>query len=110
MTQAIAPRKATRRKMVRKQVYILPHQELQLKAIAEEQLVSEAELIRQAVAAFLARPLPNAARQLPPDEAAWQVILASFEVVRQQPVGAAPHRWTRDEYYDDPRQRQVGPE
>jgi hypothetical protein len=103
MTQAITVHKSTRRRMVRKQIYILPHQEARLKVLAQEQLVTEANLIRQAVEAFLNQPTKEILKPLPPDDAAWQEILASFAEVRSRTVAGEPHRWTRDDYYDDPR-------
>ena len=108
MSQAPGAYKSIRRRMVRKQVYILPHQEARLKALAQEQLVSEADLIRQAVEAFLDKPVENAIKPLPPDEAAWLEILASFADVRRRSVSGEPHRWTRDDYYDEPRHQPAG--
>lgn len=101
MTEKSAANGATRRKMVRKQVYIYPHQEARLKAMAAAQLVSEADLIRQAVDAFLGQPQTAASNPLPPDEAAWQEVLASFAAVRARSLPGAPHRWTREDYYDE---------
>ncbi|GIK71208.1 MAG: hypothetical protein BroJett021_01960 [Chloroflexota bacterium] len=89
--------------MVRKQVYIYPHQEARLKAMAAAQLMSEADLIRQAVDAFLGQPHPPTSNSLPPDEAAWQEVLASFAAVRERSLPGAPHRWTREDYYDEQR-------
>lgn len=89
--------------MVRKQVYFLPQQEVALKAQAEQRSTSEAELIRQAVEAYLNQSERTSGNRLPPDESAWQTILASFEVVRSQVVAGAPQQWTRGDYYDDPR-------
>lgn len=103
MAQTSSIRGSTRRKMVRKQVYIFPHQEARLKAMAQEQLVSEADLIRQAVDAFLEQPPAHAAGSLPPDEAAWQEILSSFAEVGNRSVPGEAHRWTREDYYDEPR-------
>ena len=103
MTEKPIAAGATRRKMVRKQVYIYSHQEARLKAMAAAQLMSEADLIRQAVDAFLGQPQTAASNSLPPDEAAWQEVLASFAVVREQPLPGAPHRWAREDYYDEQR-------
>lgn len=103
MKQATTKRKATRKKMVRKQVYILPHQELALKEQAEQQATTEAELIRQAVETYLNAPAKPSGRRLPPDESAWRVILASFAAVRSQAVTGEPQPWSRADYYDDPR-------
>ena len=105
MTQQAGARRSARRKMVRKQVYIFPHQEARLKAMAREQLVSEADLIRKAVDAFLAQPQADVVMPMPPDEAAWQEILESFAAVRERALPGAPHRWTREDYYDEPRNR-----
>ncbi len=103
MTQPASMRKATRRKMVRKQIYLLPQQELKLKALAQQQLTTEADLIRQAVEAFLSQPMPNGIKHLPPDEVAWQEILASFEETRHRSISGEPHHWTREDYYEYPR-------
>jgi|SRR5690606_1503648 len=103
MTEMSAANGAARRRMVRKQVYIYPHQEARLKAMAMAQLVSEADLIRQAVDAFLGQPQTVAINPLPLDEAAWQEVLASFAAVRERSLPGAPHRWTREDYYDEQR-------
>lgn len=102
MTEKTSTTGATRRKMVRKQVYIYPHQEARLKAMAVAQLVSEADLIRQAVDA-LGQPQTAVSKPLPPDEAAWQEILASFAAVQERSLPGAPHQWTCDDYYDEQR-------
>lgn len=102
MPQVTSVRKLTRRKMRRKQIYLLPQQDTRLKELAHKQLTTEAELIRQAVEAYLNQPM-SGLKHLPPDQAAWQEILASFEEVRKQSVAGEPHRWTRADYYDDPR-------
>lgn len=103
MTEKSPATGATRRRMVRKQIYIYPHQEARLKAMAVAQLVSEADLIRQAVDAFLGQPQSAGNDRLPPDEAAWQEVLTFFAAVRERPLPSAPHRWTREEYYDEQR-------
>ena len=103
MTEKPTATGATRRKMVRKQVYIYPHQEARLKAMAAAQFMSEADLIRQAVDAFLGQPQIAASNPLPPDEAAWQEVLASFAAVRERSLPGAPQRWTREDYYDEQR-------
>lgn len=101
MTDKTSATGATRRRMVRKQVYIYPHQEARLRAMAVAQLVSEADLIRQAVDTFLGQPQTAVSNPLPLDEAAWQEILASFAAVRERSLPGAPHRWTREDYYDE---------
>lgn len=107
MVQTVATKKSMRRKMLRKQVYLLPQQDRRLKELAALQLTTEAALIRQAIEVFLSQPLPNSLRHLPPQEAAWQEILASFEEARTLNVSGEPHRWTREEYYDDPRYQRL---
>ena len=102
MQQIVSSHHSARRKMVRKQVYILPHQELALKERAQQQSTTEADLIRQAVETYLNQPLKNSSR-LPPDEAAWQEILNSFEAVLSQTATGEPISWTRADFYDDPR-------
>lgn len=95
MKQDAEEKNMARRKMVRKQVYLFSHQTQQLKELAKTQQTSEADLIRQAVAALLSAPQTRSANQLPPDEAAWQEILKSFDEVRSRQTSEAPHRWTR---------------
>jgi hypothetical protein len=107
MTQIATTPQSTRRKMLRKQIYLLPQQDTKLKALAHQQRMTEAELIRQAVEIFLNQPVTNDVKHLPPNEAAWQEILASFEEIRKSGVIGEPHRWRREDYYDDSRyQRQ----
>ena len=103
MTQLATTGQSTRRKMLRKQIYLLPQQDTKLKALAHQQRMTEAELIRQALEAFLNQPPTNGVKHLPPDEAAWQEILASFEESRKRSVAGEAQHWTRADYYDDPR-------
>jgi hypothetical protein len=61
------------------------------------------ELVRHKIQEmFLNQLRPNGVKHLPPNEAAWQEILASFEEVRKCSVTGEPHRWTRADFYDDP--------
>lgn len=88
--------------MVRKQVYIYPQQEAQLKRLAEERDVTEAELIREALDALLQQPAPApAVKSLPPDEAAWQAILQSIRDLKPDPARTEPYRWNREELYEE---------
>ena len=103
MTQIAAKPKSTRRKMLPKQIYLLPQQDTKLKVLAHQQRMTEAELIRQAVEAFLAQPVTNGSQHLPPNEAAWQEILASFAEIQNRSFDGEAQRWTRADYYDDPR-------
>jgi hypothetical protein len=94
-----------KKRMVRKQVYIYPRQEAQLKRVAESRDVTEAEVIREALEMVLSRPLTSGvSRDLSSSEEAWQKLLKSMEEHRaQSDVKGKPHRWTRADYYDDER-------
>lgn len=98
-----ADRSKTRRKrMVRKQVYIRPQQEEQLKRLAEQRAVTEAELIREALDVLLQQSTPaGAVKSLPPDEAAWQAILQSIRNLKPDPERTEPYRWNREELYEE---------
>lgn len=103
MKQDAEEKKSVQRRIARKQIYLFSHQDQQRKELAQNRQTSEAELIRQAVAVLLNDPQKQGANPLPPDETAWQEVLKSFDEVRSLQTSQAPHRWTRDEYYDDPR-------
>ncbi len=105
MLKTAVTRPSTRRKMLRKQIYLLPQQDTKLKSLAYQQQTTEAELIRQAVEVFLSQPQAKSDKHLPPDEAAWQEILASFEEARTRNLTSEPQHWTREDYYEDPRYR-----
>ena len=83
-------------RMVRKQVYIAPHQEKLLKRRAKELGVTESELIRRGI-----DQIGHVTSGLPRDYAAWDKAKAFIE----ERVGIdAPQTgriWTRDELYDD---------
>jgi hypothetical protein len=88
--------------MVRKQVYILPHQEERLKRLAQERETTEAALIRQAIDEVLNQPTPMiGAKSLPPDEAAWQAILGSIDERRREGVAGQPYQWRREDAYEE---------
>lgn len=91
--------------MIRKQIYIQPHQNAQLKRVAKARAMTEAEVMREALEILLSQPTPaTETRGLPPDEVAWQKLLASMREWREQAaVTGKPHRWTREDYYDDER-------
>ncbi len=101
------PKRATKRKrMVRKQIYILPRQDEELKRLAEQRAVSEAELIREAIDELLQEPpTGSASKSLPPNEAAWQALLKSMQERQIDELPGEPHRWVRADYYDDERAR-----
>jgi hypothetical protein len=82
--------------MVRKQIYIEPRQETQLKQRAAETGMSEAEIIRQAIDHWL----EEEARQRQAEEA-WEKARALME--ERYAEGTVPGRrtWTRDELYEE---------
>jgi hypothetical protein len=97
-----------RKRMVRKQVYILPKQEEALKRLAEQRGASEAELIREAIEIMLqAQPVQENVKPLPPNQEAWQALLRSMQEHRMPDLPDKPHRWTRADYYDDERSRRL---
>jgi hypothetical protein len=80
---------------VRKQIYIEDYQEAQLKALAEETGLSEAELIRQAISqqARILR-LPRREPEL------WRAELAFIEqLIAQGPVEVR-RTWKREDLHD----------
>jgi hypothetical protein len=80
--------------MIRKQVYIEPHQERRLKARAKLLGVTEAEIIRQS----LERGLGEVNAQHP-DPTAWARI-SRYIRTRRTKSGRRPVRpWRRDELY-----------
>ena len=82
-------------RMVRKQVYIEPEQELLLKRKARDLGVTEAEVIRRGLAAVASVSSP--AR----DARAWE---DELEFIRQRTRLKSPRRkrgWTREELYDE---------
>jgi hypothetical protein len=99
-----AQKQSKRKRMVRKQVYILPQQEERLKRLAQERETTEANLIRQAIDRILSQPtVTTDNKSLPPDEAAWQAILAFVDQRRAEGVAGEPYKWKREDGYDDER-------
>jgi hypothetical protein len=82
--------------MVRKQIYIEAQQEAALKHITKERQISEAEIIRQAIA-----------RWLEEDERArrttelWEEEQAFIEALLAQGPVPGGRTWTRDAIYED---------
>ena len=95
----------TNRRMVRKQVYLQPQQNAQLKRAAKARATTEAEVIREALEIVLNSSVPvSSARTFRPDQEAWQKLLKSMKDQRKRAaLIGEPHRWTREEYYDDER-------
>ena len=83
-------------RMVRKQLYIDDEQEAALKRLASDRGVTEAELVRDA----LARYLDDVERA--EADAAWERIMAFSR--ERAALGPAPGKrdWTREDIYDRP--------
>lgn len=81
--------------MIRKQVYIEPHQERLLKERARQLGVTEAELIRRSLDQGLMGMAPRR-----PNPSAWQELMRFFRRRMRMKVRRRPRRWTRAELYD----------
>lgn len=81
-------------RMVRKQLYIDKRQDEALKRRARELGISEAEVVRQALADSLAVPEDN------DREKAWARELAFMRERAKMKVPQQARTWTRDELYD----------
>lgn len=92
MSRIATTRKLTERRALRKQNELLPQQDSKLKMLAHPQGMTEAELIRQTVAAFPQQSLPTGGQPLPADQATWQEILAAFAASHKGSVTSAPPR------------------
>jgi len=85
-------------RMVRKQFYIEPRQQLLLKRAAEIRSVSEAELIRLAID----RHLSGGVQSPPPDRAAWeQAYRFMMELRARGPIEEQSRTWTRQDLYEE---------
>ena len=81
-------------KMVRKQIYVGPEQEAELKRRARQTGASEAELIRQALDRHLAVVPP------PPDPRGWDNERAFIlDLINKGPVPGG-RSWTREELHE----------
>jgi hypothetical protein len=84
--------------MVRKQIYIEPHQEQLLKRRAEELQISEAELVRRAIDQIgRTTTLVSSDLRL----RAWEEAKALMEERMKMVVPQTGRSWTRDELYDE---------
>ena len=92
--------------MVRKQVYIPRKQNQLLKRLARQRGVSEAEVIRQALAreAEIVAPLSDSAHAL-----AKMIAFAEERKTRFAGQGE-PFRWNREELYEERQNRWLKPE
>lgn len=82
---------------VRKQVYIEPEQEEQLKRLSAESGVSEAEIIRAAIDHHL-----DELRLRQRSQAAWEVELAFIRRLMDQEAVEGGRAWRREDLYDRP--------
>ena len=85
--------------MVRKQIYLRPGQDSEIKRLAEARGATEAEIIREAIDLLLA----EVARRRRAD-AAWEAAVALMESRAQYAVDGdrGPDRgWTRNDIYAD---------
>ncbi len=85
---------------VRKQVYIEPDQEEQLKRLSAELGVAEAEIIREAIDRHLDDVLFR--RQ---SQAAWAAELEFVQRLRQRGPLEGGRTWRREDLYDRPGSR-----
>lgn len=83
-------------RMVRKQIYIEPHQEEILKRRAKELGVTEAALIRQAIDQ-IAYAQATLSRKLK----AWEEAKALMQERARMDVPQTGRSWTRDELYEE---------
>jgi hypothetical protein len=89
--------------MVRKQIYLPRRQNLQLKRLAKERGVSEAEVVRQA----LEREAQMATPALRDSKQALGEIIAFARSLRDRPelMGGEPYQWNRAELYEERQSR-----
>ena len=86
-------------RMVRKQIYIEPRQEVLLKQMAASRGVSEAELIRQAIDRQMGG---GRGRPLPPDPVAWeQAYQFMLDLRAQGPLEGKQRTWRREDLYEE---------
>lgn len=80
---------------IRKQIYIEPHQEHLLKAIAQQAGVSEAEIIRQAIDLHLGRiTLPQT------NVAVWETEKEFIAQIKTRPAKLGGRDWKREDLYE----------
>lgn len=82
--------------MVRKQVYLEPRQDRQLKHWAEKTGKTEAEILRQALDDWLVSE-----RQRREAQAAWEEVQAAIEERKTEPHVPEGRKWTREELYQE---------
>ena len=83
-------------RMVRKQVYIEPHQEEMLKRRARELGVTQAELIRRCI-----EQISPVHPVVPRDQGAWEEVKRFIQGRMRITAPQTGRSWTRDELYDE---------
>lgn len=86
--------------MIRKQVYLEPRQDAQVKQLAAERKTTEADVIREAIDTLLG----EVARQRRAQQA-WEEALALMEARYAQGPVSGGRTWTRDELYTEQLER-----
>jgi len=82
--------------MIRKQVYLEPRQDAQVKQLAAERKTTEADVIREAIDTLLAEVTRQRRAQQ-----AWDEALAFMEARNAQGPVPGGRTWTRDELYEE---------
>ncbi|MBU6428910.1 MAG: hypothetical protein KGR26_07870 [Cyanobacteria bacterium REEB65] len=85
---------------VRKQIYIRPQQEAELKRIARERGLSEAEIIRSCLDRGLSLNLQVSASPPVINPDAWSRVCRFVEERSGLPVSPGQRTWRRDDLYD----------
>lgn len=80
---------------IRKQIYIEPYQDTLLKAIAQQARMSEAEIVRQALARYL-----GTATSPTLDLTAWENEKAFISQVKNRSPKAGGRDWQREDLYE----------
>jgi len=81
-------------RMIRKQIYIKPEQEAQLKRLSDQTGEAEAEIIRRAIDQQMSGVSPRR------DFRAWQEEKAFIQAMLKQPPVPGKRTWSREELHD----------
>lgn len=81
---------------ITKQIYIEPHQEHLLKAIAQQTGVSEAEIIRQAIDLHIGSMTILQTRKI----AVWEAELVFINSIKNRPPLPGGRDWQREDLYE----------
>lgn len=92
--------------MVRKQIYIKKEHDRLLKRLAAQRGVSEAEVIRQALAREMQSKVD---KPLPVNRAAFEAFKREALARRELGVTGEPYKWNREELYEE-RLARYGPD